>query len=159
MKALVQRVNHATVRVENEVVGEIGHGLLVLLCVEQGDSHTEADYIAHKLQGLCIFGDEAGKMNRSVKDIDGSLLVVSQFTLAGKLEKGFRPSFMDAAPPDTAEELFVYCVEKLRTEYGVPVQTGKFRTYMKVSFENDGPVTLMLEKGPAQVGGPSEIGE
>lgn len=150
MKALVQRVSRAQVTVEQEIVGQIGAGLLVLLCVEQGDTQAEADYITHKLQGLRIFSDTEGRMNLGVTDVGGSLLLVSQFTLAGRLEKGFRPSFMHAAGPEEAERLFDYCVARLRQHYGIVVETGRFRTHMEVELVNDGPVTLMLEKEPPQ---------
>lgn len=157
MKALVQRVSRAQVTVEKEIVGRIGAGLLVLLCVEQGDTQAEADYIVHKLQGLRIFSDAEGRMNLAVTDVGGSLLLVSQFTLAGRLEKGFRPSFMDAARPEEAERLFDYCVERLRSHYGVSVETGRFRTHMEVELVNDGPVTLMLEKEPPQGTAPNQV--
>lgn len=157
MKALVQRVSRAQVTVEEEIVGSIEAGLLVLLCVEQGDTQAEADYIVHKLQGLRIFSDAEGRMNLAVTDIGGRLLLVSQFTLAGKLEKGFRPSFMAAAKPEEAEQLFDYCVQRLRTHYGLGVETGRFRTHMEVSLVNDGPVTLMLEKEPPQGAAPVKV--
>jgi len=148
MKAVVQRVSSASVRVADEIVGAIGHGLLVLLCVEQGDTVAEADYMAHKLQGLRVFSDTEGKMNLSVQQVAGQLLLVSQFTLAGTLDKGFRPSYMQASGPLEAEALFNYTVNKLRTHYAVPVETGRFRTMMQVALVNDGPVTLLLEKRP-----------
>jgi D-tyrosyl-tRNA(Tyr) deacylase len=149
MKALVQLVSRASVTVETEMVGQIGQGLLVLLCVEQGDTQAEADYITHKLQGLRVFADADGKMNLSAQDVGGELLLVSQFTLAGVLDKGFRPSYMQAAGPTEAEALFNYCVERLRTTYSLPVQTGRFRTHMHVELVNNGPVTLLLEKRAA----------
>ena len=146
MKALVQLVSRAKVTVDQEVVGQIGPGLLILLCVESGDTQATADFVCHKIQGLRIFADEDGKMNRSVVEVGGSLLLVSQFTLAGQLDKGFRPSFMSAARPEEAEVLFTYCVDRLRKEYALTVETGRFRTHMEVELVNDGPVTILIEK-------------
>jgi D-tyrosyl-tRNA(Tyr) deacylase len=151
MKALVQRVSRAQVVVDGDVVGKIDTGLLVLLCVQKGDTQAEADYLAHKLQGLRVFSDTEGKMNLALADVGGKLLLVSQFTLAGKLEKGFRPSYMDAAGPEDAERLFDYCVQRLKQHYNLEVETGRFRTHMEVELVNDGPVTLMIEKEPPLV--------
>ena len=145
MRCVVQRVSQAQVQVEDKTVGQIGPGLLALVCVEEGDTQAQADQLCHKLQGLRIFSDGEGKMNLDVRQTGGSLLLVSQFTLAGKLEKGFRPSFVSAARPEAAELLFDYCVARLRHHYQLPVQTGRFRTHMEVSLVNDGPVTLVLE--------------
>ncbi|MHB8863812.1 MAG: D-aminoacyl-tRNA deacylase [Pirellulaceae bacterium] len=144
MKACVQRVTSASVSVAGEVVGQIQQGLLVLLGVGQQDLPSDADYLARKLVGLRIFEDDQGKMNRSLDEVSGAMLVVSQFTLWGDCRKGRRPSFVDAAPPDVAELLydrFVHTVKRL----GVPVATGRFRAHMHVALVNDGPVTLIVE--------------
>jgi D-tyrosyl-tRNA(Tyr) deacylase len=151
MKAVVQRVSRAQVTVDGTVVGQIEAGLCVLLCVEKGDTTAEADYITHKLSGLRVFSDAEGKMNLALADVEGKLLLISQFTLAGKLEKGFRPSYMSAAGPAEAEHLFDYCVNRLKSQYGLGVETGTFRTHMEVELVNDGPVTLILEKEPPLV--------
>jgi D-tyrosyl-tRNA(Tyr) deacylase len=143
MKLVVQRVSKSSVSVDNKIVSEIGHGLLVLLCIEQGDDEKLAVHYAHKVAGLRIFSDDAGKMNRSVIDIQGEVLVISQFTLAGDVEKGMRPSFIRAAPPDEADRLYLFFAEKLKAE-GVSVKTGVFRAHMDVSLVNDGPVTIIL---------------
>lgn len=143
MKLVVQRVSEASVTVEGSVVARIGRGLLVFLCVEKGDTERLAAHYARKVAGLRIFGDEGGKMNLSVKDADGSVLLISQFTLAGDVEKGRRPSFDMAAPPDEADPLYRYFAQKLEEE-GVPVVTGVFRAMMQVALINDGPVTILL---------------
>ena len=144
MKAVVQRVRRAAVRVEGRVVGEIGPGLLVLLGVAAGDGEPEAGWMAEKLAALRIFEDQGGKMNRSVADAGGALLVVSQFTLLGDCRKGRRPSFASAAPPETAETLYQRFAAQVRAK-GVTVATGQFRAMMKVALINDGPVTLIVE--------------
>lgn len=145
MKAVIQRVTSASVTVEGEIVGQIGQGILILLGVEKGDAEPQADWLVEKICGLRMFSDDAGKMNLSVRDIDGSLLVVSQFTLAGNCAKGKRPSFDTAAPPDEGKRLYEYFVTAAgRT--GVPVETGIFQADMQVSLVNDGPVTFILEK-------------
>lgn len=143
MKLVVQRVSKSSVSVDNKIVSEIGHGLLVLLCIEQGDDEKLAAHYAHKVAGLRIFPDDAGKMNRSVLDITGEVLVISQFTLAGDVEKGMRPSFIRAAPPEEADRLYLFFAEKLKEE-GLAVKTGVFRAHMDVSLVNDGPVTILL---------------
>lgn len=143
MKLVIQRVSEASVTVDDRIVGSIGRGLLVFLCVERGDDEKNADHYAHKVAGLRIFPDEAGKMNRSVIEIKGEVLLVSQFTLAGDVEKGMRPSFVNAAPPEEADRLYLYFAEKLKQE-GVTVATGVFRAMMKVALINDGPVTIIL---------------
>ncbi|HEY3309004.1 MAG TPA: D-aminoacyl-tRNA deacylase [Desulfuromonadaceae bacterium] len=145
MKIVIQRVTSANVVVDGKVVGEIGRGLLVLLGVEKGDGEPQADWLAEKIVNLRLFEDEEGKMNRSLRDIGGSLLVVSQFTLAGNCTKGRRPSFDTAAPPDEGQRLYEYFVEVAK-RFGLPVATGIFQTDMKVSLVNDGPVTFILEK-------------
>ncbi len=148
MRALVQRVTEASVTVDGKPVGVIGHGLLVLIGVREGDTEREARWLAHKVANLRIFGDAEGKMNLSVKAVRGSVLVVSQFTLYGDPRRGFRPSFAHAAPPGVAEPLVKTFVAALRAE-DVPVETGVFRAHMQVALVNDGPVTILLEKEAA----------
>ena len=144
MKAVIQRVSRARVDVAGETVGRIGRGILVLLGVEKGDEERDADWLADKIVNLRIFEDDAGKMNLSLGDIGGELLVVSQFTLAGNCAKGRRPSFDTAAPPDEANRLYEYFVGKVKS-LEVPVATGVFQAMMEVSLVNDGPVTFILE--------------
>ncbi|MCI0569066.1 MAG: D-aminoacyl-tRNA deacylase [Acidobacteria bacterium] len=146
MKIVVQRVSRASVRVEGQLVGEIGRGLLLLVAVEKGDGEAILDTLADKVVNLRIFPDEAGKMNRSSLDEKTALLAVSQFTLAGSLERGRRPSFENAAPADQAREMFGQFVEKLR-DFGLRVETGQFRAMMEVELINEGPVTFVLEAG------------
>ena len=143
MKLVVQRVTDASVEVDNSIVGEIGAGLMVLVGFGQNDTTREADFLARKLIKLRIFADENGRMNKSVKDISGELLLVPQFTLYGKVKRN-RPSFHRALNPDDATKLFDYFVDKCSEE--IPVETGEFGAYMKVSLLNDGPVTILLEK-------------
>ena len=145
MKAVIQRVQHASVTVEGTVVGQIGQGIMVLVGVEKGDSEAPADWLAEKIVSLRIFEDEEGKMNRSLGDIGGSVLAVSQFTLAGNCSKGRRPSFDTAAPADTGKRLYDYFVEAVKRQ-GVPVATGIFQADMQVALVNDGPVTFILER-------------
>ena len=145
MKIVVQRVTSANVIVDNRIVGEIGRGILVLLGVEKGDDEARADWLAEKIVNLRIFEDQAGKMNLSLGEINGGLLVVSQFTLAGNCDKGRRPSFDSAAPPEEGKRLYDYFVEALKRQ-GVSVQTGIFQADMQVSLVNDGPVTFILER-------------
>jgi D-tyrosyl-tRNA(Tyr) deacylase len=144
MRAVLQRVSRATVRVEEEVVGEIGAGLLVLLGVGANDTLADADYLAEKIIGLRIFEDADGKMNLPVADVDGAILVVSQFTLYGDARRGKRPSFDAAAPPEKARELYEYFVEKIRAA-GLRCETGRFQAAMQVELVNDGPVTILLD--------------
>ncbi len=144
MRAVVQRVTKAQVTVADEVVGRIGPGALVLLAAGEGDGPEDVDYLVRKTVGLRIFEDEDGKMNRSVLDVGGAILVVSQFTLYGDCRKGRRPSFVDAMAPEEAEKLVDRYISRIR-ERGVDVQTGVFRTAMAVSLVNDGPVTLLLD--------------
>jgi D-tyrosyl-tRNA(Tyr) deacylase len=144
MKAVVQRVSQSSVRVDGETVGRIGKGLMVLLGVDRDDDRQAADSLAEKIPNLRIFEDENGKLNCSLRDVGGDMLVVSQFTLLGDCRKGRRPSFIRAAPPQKAHDLYAYFVEKVR-EKGIRVETGRFRTLMAVSLVNDGPVTLIVE--------------
>ena len=144
MRAVIQRVTSATVTVDDRVTGEIGAGLLVLLGVEQGDGPTDLQYISGKIRDLRIFPDEAGKMNRSVLDTGGAVLVVSQFTLSGDARNGRRPSFAGAAPPQIARALYEEVVRELRAG-GLRVETGEFQAMMQVALVNDGPVTILLD--------------
>jgi len=144
MRAVVQRVSQSAVDVDGEKVGSIGSGLLVLLGVARGDELSAADYLAEKISNLRIFEDVDGKMNRSLMDIQGEMLVVSQFTLLGDCRKGRRPSFIQAAPPEIADRLYRHFVEAVRSK-GVHVETGQFQAMMAVKLINDGPVTLVLE--------------
>jgi len=144
VRVVIQRVSEASVTVDQKTVGAIGQGLMVLLGVAQGDTSQEAKALAEKTAGLRIFEDDAGKMNRSVEEIGGSLLVVSQFTLLGDCRKGRRPGFTDAAPPELADQLYEEYVAALRSR-GVNVATGVFRADMQVALVNDGPVTMLLD--------------
>lgn len=144
MRAVIQRVTRAKVTVEEQVTGEIGNGLVVLLGIAQEDTKEDADYLANKIVALRIFDDEAGKMNVSLKDVQGGMLVISQFTLYGDVRRGLRPSWSDAAQPDVAEPLYEYFVQKTRDILG-HVETGSFRKMMLVELVNDGPVTIMLD--------------
>jgi D-tyrosyl-tRNA(Tyr) deacylase len=144
MRAVVQRVTRARVRVDDEVVGEIGTGLVVFLGVARDDTRADADYLAPKIAALRIFDDREGRMNVSLKDIDGGMLVISQFTLYGDVRRGLRPSWSEAAPPEVAEPLYEYFVKSSRSLV-TPVETGSFRKMMQVELVNDGPVTIMLD--------------
>ena len=144
MRVVVQRVGRARVTVNGETTGEIGLGLLVLLGVGAGDTRAEADYLAEKTIGLRIFEDAGGKMNLSVAEVGGALLVVSQFTLYGDARRGKRPSFDAAAPPEQARELYEYFVEKVRAA-GLRSETGRFQETMQVELVNEGPVTILLD--------------
>lgn len=144
MRAVVQRVSRAQVSVGEELVGRIGPGLLVLLGVAKTDKQEDADYLAAKILGLRIFEDEAGKMNLSVAETRGAVLAVSQFTLYGDVRKGRRPSFDQAAPPESAKALYQYFVEKIR-QAGIVCETGRFQAKMQVELVNDGPVTILLD--------------
>ena len=143
MRAVIQRVTRARVTVDDRITGEIGNGLVVLLGIARDDTRSSADYLAAKIVALRIFDDAAGKMNLSVKDVGGGLLVVSQFTLYGDVRRGLRPSWSDAAPPETAEPLYNYFVESSR-KLIEPVETGSFRAMMQIELVNDGPVTLIV---------------
>jgi len=144
MRAVIQRVTRANVTIDGETVGEIGNGLVVLLGIARDDGKQDADYLAPKIIALRIFDDAEGRMNVSVKDIDGALLVVSQFTLYGDVRRGLRPSWSDAAAPEIAEPLYDYFVESSRKLLG-RVETGSFRKMMQVELVNDGPVTILLD--------------
>jgi len=144
MKCVIQRVRRASVSVREEVVGEIGTGLLLLAAVEKGDDEVTIRAAARKIRELRIFNDEAGKMNRDVTEIGGAILAVSQFTLAGSIARGRRPSFDNAEWPDRAQALFEIFVRELAAT-GIRVETGRFREMMIVSLENDGPVTFVYE--------------
>lgn len=143
MIAVLQRVRQASVRVNSEVVGQIEQGLLVLLCAEQGDTDAVADKLLSKMLKLRIFSDDAGKMNRSVQDVGGGLLVVSQFTLAADVSGGNRPSFTQAAKPDEGRRLYEHFVAQARAAHPL-VQTGQFAADMQVALVNDGPVTIPM---------------
>ena len=145
MRAVIQRVSQARVEVESQLTGQIQEGLLVLLGIAPEDQDADIDYLIRKIVQLRIFKDEAGKMNRSVQDIGGGLLVVSQFTLYADTKKGNRPSYLRSAPPDQAIPLYERFLARLRDRFEGPVATGKFGAYMQVSLLNDGPVTLVLD--------------
>lgn len=145
MKTVIQRVSSASVTVDGRVVGQIERGIVILLGVEIGDTEDKAEWLVEKICGLRIFYDAAGKMNLSVRDIKGSLLVVSQFTLAGNCAKGKRPSFDAAAPAAEGKRLYEYFVAAAR-QTGVPAETGIFQADMQVALTNDGPVTFILER-------------
>ncbi len=150
MISVIQRVRHAQVVVDGQTVGEIGPGLLVLLCAERGDSQAQADKLLAKILKLRIFADEGGKMNRSVQDVAGGLLVVSQFTLAADVSGGNRPSFTGAAAPDEGRQLYDYFVAQARALHPV-VETGKFAADMQVHLVNDGPVTIPIRIDPLSI--------
>ena len=145
MRALLQRVSQASVTVDGRVVGKIGRGFCILLGITHSDTNKEADWLAKKIAGIRLFEDDAGKLNLGLADIEGALLVISQFTLYGDARKGRRPSFIEAARPERSEPLYEYFVEQLRTA-GIPVQTGIFGANMQVEIHNDGPITMMLER-------------
>ena len=144
MKALLQRVTQASVGIDNQEVGRIGQGLVVFLGVAGGDAEKDAQYLVQKIVNLRIFSDEEGKFNLSALDVEGALLLVSEFTLLADTRKGRRPNFVEAAPPERAEELFDYFVEQSRAT-GLKVATGRFQAYMQVELQNDGPVTILLD--------------
>src|SRR5215471_11058274 len=143
MRAVVQRVTRASVTVDGKIVGEIGKGLVVLLGIARDDTKLDAAYLVEKIVSLRVFDDEAGRMNVSVKDIDGGLLIISQFTLYGDVRRGLRPSWIDAAAPEVAEPLYDFFVRQART-FITNVATGSFRAMMQVELVNDGPVTILL---------------
>ena len=144
MRAVVQRVSSARVAVNDEVVGAIERGFLILLGIAGDDTDADVIYTAQKVIGLRVFEDDAGKMNLALSDVGGAMLVVSQFTLYGDCRKGRRPSFIEAAPPELAERLYRAFVAEVRGQ-GIPVETGRFQAQMEVSLVNDGPVTLLVD--------------
>lgn len=144
MRVVAQRVSSASVKVDGELTGSIGGGLLILLGVARGDTEADAEYLVAKLAGLRIFPDAEGKTNVSISDVGGSFLVVSQFTLVADCRKGRRPGFDNAAPPESARRLYEYFVDKAR-ETGIPVETGVFQAEMTVSLVNQGPFTILLD--------------
>ena len=144
MRALLQRVSEAKVEVDGDLIGQCGKGLMILACAMQGDSEEQAEKLAAKISKLRIFKDDDGKMNRSITDIGGSILVVSQFTLAADTSRGNRPGFSAAAAPADGERLYLHFAQALR-DLGLPVETGQFGADMKVSLVNDGPVTISME--------------
>ena len=144
MRAVVQRVKESSVKTDNEIIGRIDAGLLVLLGVAKGDTASDAEYLANKIVNLRVFEDDEFKMNRSLLETGGKMMVVSQFTLLGDCRKGRRPSFVAAAEPQTAVELYENFVQRVR-RHGVSVETGRFQAVMEVALINDGPVTLILE--------------
>jgi D-tyrosyl-tRNA(Tyr) deacylase len=146
VRIVLQRVSEASVTVAGERISEIGVGLLLLVGIAVGDGKAEADWLAQKVAGLRIFDDEEGKMNLSVRDVEGEILAISQFTLLADTRKGKRPSFVHAAPPEEAKPLFDYFYERLRAASVGPVETGSFRAMMSVTLVNDGPVTIILER-------------
>jgi len=145
MRIVVQRVSEASVRIDGKIVSSIAQGLMVLLGVETTDSQSDADYLIQKLINLRIFNDEEGKMNLSIQDVGGKLLVVSQFTLHASTKKGNRPSYIRAARPEQAIPLYQYFIEQARIQLNSNVQTGEFGADMKVSLVNDGPVTIIID--------------
>lgn len=147
MRIILQRVRRGRVTVEGQVVAEIGRGLVILVGVGNGDGESEARWLAEKCAGLRVFEDQAGKTNLSIHDVKGEAIVVSQFTLYADTRKGRRPSFVKAAPPEIAEPLVQRFAEFLRT-HGIPTKTGRFGAHMLVEIDNDGPVTIMLEREP-----------
>lgn len=146
MRAVVQRVSRSQVTVNEEITGQIGLGLLVLLGAGRDDTEADATYLAEKIAGLRIFEDDQGKMNRSVQEVDGSVLAVSQFTLYGDVRRGKRPSFDAAAPPEKARQLYEFFVEQIRAA-GLRCETGVFQEMMQVELVNEGPVTILLDSG------------
>jgi D-tyrosyl-tRNA(Tyr) deacylase len=144
MRAVIQRVSGAEVRVGNEITGKIGHGILLLLGVSNGDTEKDAEYVLEKTVNLRIFDDVEGKMNLSLLDVNGELLVVSQFTLYGDTRRGRRPSYIDAASPEKANELYDFFVKSARKQLA-KVETGRFQAMMDVELVNDGPVTILLD--------------
>ena len=145
MRAIIQRCSRAEVRINGSVVGSIGRGFMILVGVTDGDTRVQADVLAKKIAQMRVFEDEQGKMNLSLKEVDGAILSISQFTLYADCRKGNRPSFVKAARPEVAEPLYDYLNDVLRREYGLRVETGRFGADMKVDFVNDGPVTIVLD--------------
>jgi len=146
MKAVIQRVSSSSVMVDNEITGAIDQGLLVLLGIHEDDNKEQMEWICRKISKLRIFEDDEGKMNRSVQDVGGGILLVSQFTLYANSDKGTRPSFIEAARPEKAEPMYEDMIEWFKTHTDINIQTGEFGAMMSVKLENDGPVTIILEK-------------
>lgn len=144
MKLVIQRVKNASVTIDNELFSSIGQGYLILFGAEKGDIKAQADWLANKVCALRCFSDEQGKMNLSIKDVQGEMLIVSQFTLCGNIKKGTRPSFENAMAPLEAKEMYEYFISKIK-EQNIPVQTGVFGAHMEVSLLNDGPVTFVVD--------------
>lgn len=145
MRLVIQRTSGATVRIDGQVVGQIGRGFVLLVGITHTDTRADADYLARKVALMRVFEDAEGKMNRALADVGGEVLSISQFTLYGDARKGNRPSFIDAARPEVAEPLYDYFNQQLRTLHGLTVATGRFGADMKVDFINDGPVTILLD--------------
>jgi len=145
MRAIIQRCSRAEVRIDGAVVGSIGRGFMILVGVTDGDTRAQADLLAKKIAQMRVFEDAERKMNLALKEVDGAILSISQFTLYADCKKGNRPSFIKAARPETAEPLYDYLNDVLRTQYGLHVETGRFGADMKVDFVNDGPVTILLD--------------
>ena len=145
MRAVIQRVTKASVTIQNQVKGKIGKGLLVLLAVEEADTQEDIEWLSGKIVRLRIFPDEAGQMNRSVQEVQGDILVISQFTLFASTRKGNRPSYSKSAPPPLAIPLYEAFVQRLGADLGKPVQTGEFGADMQVELVNDGPVTIIID--------------
>ncbi|MBR4919053.1 MAG: D-tyrosyl-tRNA(Tyr) deacylase [Bacteroidales bacterium] len=145
MRIIIQRCSRAEVRIDGEIVGQIGTGFLLLVGITHGDTKQEAEYLAKKVANMRIFNDAEGKMNLSLGEVGGAVLSISQFTLYGNAHKGNRPSFIKAAPPEVAEPLYAYFNTLLRELYRLTVETGRFGADMKVDFVNDGPVTILLD--------------
>jgi D-tyrosyl-tRNA(Tyr) deacylase len=143
MRAVIQRVKKSRVIIDEAIKASIGHGLVILLGIENGDNQEKADHLAKKITNMRIFGDKEGKMNLSLLDIGGKVIVVSQFTLMADTRKGNRPSFIHAAPPDIASQLVDYFIQRMK-DYGVETQSGEFAAHMLVEIHNDGPVTILL---------------
>lgn len=144
MKIVLQRVKNTSLSIDNKLYSSIGQGYLVLFGVEKGDTKAQADWLANKVCALRCFADENGKMNLSIKDINGEMLIVSQFTLCGSIKKGTRPSFDNAMPPDEAKKMYEYFISKVK-EQNIPVQTGVFGAHMEINLLNDGPVTFIVD--------------
>lgn len=147
MIAVIQRVNKASVVVDNNIIGQISRGLLVFLGIENKDNDKDIEFLVNKITGLRVFNNDHGKFDKSVHDINGELLIVSQFTLLGNCQKGRRPSFDKAAPPDAAKKLYQKFLTKAK-QTGLKTEAGEFQAHMQVSIENDGPVTLVIESRP-----------
>lgn len=145
MKVVIQRVSQASVEIEGRINGEIGVGLMILVGYSKDDTTEIIDWMCHKIAGLRIFTDDEGKLNNSLQDVDGSILLISNFTLYGDANKGFRPSYSNAAPPDIAIPLYNYTIDKFK-KMNINIQTGIFGAMMNVKLINDGPVTIILEK-------------